>query len=63
MNLFKWIFTILAILWIIQAMKPFFHVSQTNNPQPPPQPPPPYGNNGFEDAGDYIDYEEINNGS
>lgn len=62
--LLKWIFTILAILWVYQAIRPLL----TSNPRPPnfrpPSPPPgpeprPAPKNRLDDEGEYIDYEEI----
>lgn len=63
--LLKWIFTILAILWVYQAIRPLL----TSNPRPPtyrPSGPPPPGpeprptpKNRLDDEGEYIDYEEI----
>jgi hypothetical protein len=58
--LLKWLFTLLAIVWLYQALRPFFIASP-----PPPQAPPPPSNPGFQpkkaDSGDgeYIDYEEV----
>ncbi|MCC7507307.1 MAG: hypothetical protein IT259_18520 [Saprospiraceae bacterium] len=63
--LLKWLFTALAILWLIQALRPYFAVQQRPPQPPPPAPPqPPQYNNqtGFQaakDDGEYIDYEEI----
>jgi hypothetical protein len=52
--LLKWLFTLLAILWLIQALRPYFRVQQG-----PPPTPPPSDKNRFDRHGDYIDYEEI----
>ena len=55
--LLKWLFTLLAIIWLYQAIKPFFA------PPAPPVPPAPRNpqvkNRPNDDDGDYIDYEEI----
>ena len=51
--LLKWIFTLLGILWLIQALRPYFRVQQGSPPSPPPE------KNRFDHNGDYIDYEEI----
>ena len=50
--LLKWLFTILAILWLYQAIRPFFD----RPPGPPTNGNQPPKNN---DEGEYIDYEEI----
>lgn len=52
--LLKWLFTLLAILWLIQALRPYFSIPQG----PPPSAPPP-DKSRFDHNGDYIDYEEI----
>lgn len=58
--LLKWLFTLLAIVWLYQALRPFFIA-----PQQPPQAPPSPPNQGFQpkqsdsDDGEYIDYEEV----
>lgn len=59
--LLKWLFTLLAILWLIQALKPYFAPSD-----PPPRPrrneEPANTKTGVkntDDDGEYIDYEEI----
>jgi len=57
--LLKWVFTILSILWLIQALRPYFE------PQPPPPRPKPDPRTHEspapdpEDDSEYIDYEEI----
>lgn len=59
--LLKWLFTALAILWLIQALRPYFIV-QRRPPQMPPAPPRADHSPGFQtprDDGEYIDYEEI----
>lgn len=48
--LFKLIFTLLGILWLVQALRPYFRVQQE---APPPE------KKRFERSDDYIDYEEI----
>ncbi len=54
--LLKWLFTLLAIIWLYQAIKPFFVT----------KPIPPSSNKKSnikrrddDDDSDYIDYEEI----
>ena len=57
--LLKWLFTLLAVIWLYQAIQPFFVTKA-----PPRQTTPPKGkskiqrSDGDDDA-DYIDYEEI----
>jgi hypothetical protein len=55
--LLKWLFTLLAILWLYQAIQPFF-ANKTIPRQTPPDDPKNKRRND-EDDGDYIDYEEI----
>ena len=70
--LLKWLFTLLAIIWLYQALRQLFLPARhqtfhppTYTPPPPPPPPRPEGDIAVErkkrsDAdGDYIDYEEI----
>ncbi len=55
--LLKWLFTLLAIVWLYQAILPLFATTKT-----PKQTPPGSGKSprsGADDEGDYIDYEEI----
>ncbi len=59
--LLKWLFTLLAILWLYQAVRTIFFP-----PQPPAPPPPAPGPDNrtveksrFDEDGEYIDYEEI----
>lgn len=64
--LLKWLFTLLAIIWLYQALRPmllgFYRPPQ---PPPPPSPPPPrqetqiVQKSRFDDEGEYIDYEEV----
>jgi len=66
--LLKWLFTLLAIIWLYQALRPML-LGFYRPPQPPRQPPPPPPTPGpetrivqksrFEDEGEYIDYEEL----
>lgn len=56
--LLKWLFTILAVLWLIQALRPYFNGSQGMNIKGPPQPPDDKDKHD-DDDGEYIDYEEI----
>lgn len=55
--LLKWLFTLLAILWLYQAIQPFF----VSKPAPPRPTDPKRTNrrDHRDDDGDYIDYEEI----
>lgn len=56
--LLKWLFTILAIIWLLQALKPLFGNAQRTTLHH--KPPPPNGNRSSgDDDDDYIDYEEI----
>jgi hypothetical protein len=62
--LLKWLFTLLAIVWLYQALRPL--LSSQQRPCTPPAPPPPPDQNNqaaqkshFDDEGEYIDYEEI----
>lgn len=61
--LLKWLFTALAILWLIQALRPYFGIAQRNHQRQQPPPPPPPATDiqkrSNDDEGDYIDYEEI----
>jgi hypothetical protein len=62
--LLKWLFTLLAIIWLYQALRPMLVsiFSVTPPPQPPHYPPPQPSvkeKKADEVAGDYIDYEEI----
>jgi hypothetical protein len=59
--LLKWVFTILSILWLIQALRPYF---ETQPPPPPPRPKPDPRTQEApkpdpDDDSEYIDYEEI----
>jgi hypothetical protein len=55
--LLKWLFTLLAILWLFQAIRPFF--ATTALPKSPPPDKPAKKRRNDDDDGDYIDYEEI----
>ena len=61
--LLKWLFTLLALLWLYQALRPYFlPAEQQKRPEPPPS--TPTGNSmqqrRFDDEeGEYIDYEEV----
>ena len=60
--LLKWLFTALAILWLFQALRPFFGISQSREQRKNPPPPPPGPNiqkRADDDDGEYIDYEEV----
>ena len=52
--LLKWLFTILAVIWLYQAIRPYFGLNQHIQQQPPPN-----QKDGADDEGEYIDYEEI----
>lgn len=57
--LLKWIFTLLAIIWLYQAIRPYFTIRAS---APPPAPPPqrqPEPDRNRDMGGEYIDYEEI----
>ncbi|MBK6930065.1 MAG: hypothetical protein IPH12_04085 [Saprospirales bacterium] len=56
MVLLKWLFTLLAILWLIHALRPYFQIRQEANIR---QTPPGKDGNKTGDDGEYIDYEEI----
>ena len=49
--LLKWLFYVLAILWLYQALKPVFQVTPPPKPEVKKKQP--------EDEGEYIDYEEV----
>jgi hypothetical protein len=59
--LLKWIFTVLALLWLYQALRPYFFPQVGKSAGPPP--PPPQNSvqkRRFDDEdGEYVDYEEI----
>ncbi len=60
--LLKWLFTALAILWLIQALRPYFaSVSggEQRKTPPPPPPGPDIQKRAADDKGEYIDYEEV----
>lgn len=58
--LLKWLFTALAILWLIQALRPYFAVQNRPRQAPPTMPnTPPNTYKPANDDGEYIDYEEI----
>lgn len=62
--LLKWLFTLLAIVWLYQALRPLLF-PQKSTPQSPPPPSAPGPENQvvqksrYNDEGDYIDYEEV----
>lgn len=56
--LLKWLFTILAVLWLIQALRPYFKQPDARIHGQPPDVKHPE-NKHPEDDGEYIDYEEI----
>ncbi|MCC6458927.1 MAG: hypothetical protein IT260_00560 [Saprospiraceae bacterium] len=53
--LFKLLFTAIAVLWLVQALRPYFAIK----PPPPPSPPSPPPPKSKSRDDDYIDYEEI----
>lgn len=57
--LLKWLFTLLALLWLYQALRPILFPQKP----PPPSAPEPetkiVQKSRFDDEGEYIDYEEI----
>jgi hypothetical protein len=53
--LLKWLFTVLAILWLYQALRPLFAIRPPNAPRPVHRSP----KEDDRDDGEYIDYEEI----
>lgn len=59
--LLKWLFTLLAILWLYQALRDVFGTRHLRNHQQAPPPPPPPAKRGKDAAqdGEYIDYEEV----
>lgn len=67
--LLKWLFTLLAIIWLYQALRQLFLPTQYRYPPPPPPPTPPAprpeGEVSIErkprtdSTGEYIDYEEV----
>jgi len=58
--LLKWLFTALAILWLIQALRPYFaSVSGGEQRKSPPPPGPDIQKRAADDKGEYIDYEEV----
>ncbi|MBK8965314.1 MAG: hypothetical protein R3D58_18525 [Saprospiraceae bacterium] len=57
--LLKALFTILAILWIIQALRPYLGGVQQGPNLRYKQPPPKNDRKDDDDEGEYIDYEEI----
>ncbi len=54
--LLKWLFTILAVLWLIQALRPYFNTGPGIQHKPPGS---DKNNKSSRDDDDYIDYEEI----
>ncbi len=54
--LLKWLFTLLALIWLYQALRPMFTI---HRPAPPPSRPPENNSSSGDMGGEYIDYEEI----
>jgi hypothetical protein len=66
--LLKWLLTLLAIIWLYQALRQLFLPQRPSYPSyppyppytPPPAPPPPRPEGEVSGSdGEYIDYEEI----
>lgn len=58
--LLKWLFTLLAIIWLYQALRPL--LAPKKSVPPPPSPPPSatrVQKSRRDDDDEYIDYEEI----
>jgi hypothetical protein len=56
--LLKWLFTLLAIIWLYQALRPMFAIRPPHAPRPVNRPPEKDDDRG-DGGGEYIDYEEI----
>ncbi len=56
--LLKWLFTLLVIIWLYQALGPYLGVGQKTNIRQKSS-PQDRGENNDDDDGEYIDYEEI----
>lgn len=54
--LLKWLFTLLALIWLYQALRPMFTI---HPPSPPPTRPTENNTSHGDMGGEYIDYEEI----
>jgi len=60
--LLKWLFTALAILWLIQALRPYFasvSSGEQRKSSAPPPPGPDIQKRTTGDDGEYIDYEQV----
>ncbi|MCW5923055.1 MAG: hypothetical protein KIS77_11960 [Saprospiraceae bacterium] len=63
--LLKWLFTLLAIVWLYQALRPMLFPPRPRQAPPPPPPPTFHAQHHNvpkarpDDDGEYIDYEEI----
>ena len=57
--LLKWLFTLLAIIWLYQAIQPFFVTKSTTKQTPRPKDKTKIRQRDDDNDGDYIDYEEI----
>ncbi len=55
--LLKWLFTLLAIIWLYQALRPMLFPQKPPPHRPPPPQPEPKRKD--DDEGEYIDYEEL----
>lgn len=55
--LLKWLFTLLAIVWLYQALRPMFAIRPPANPSV--KPTEKEKNTNTDVGGEYIDYEEI----
>ncbi|MEQ1746011.1 MAG: hypothetical protein ABMA02_11325 [Saprospiraceae bacterium] len=59
--LLKLLFTVLAALWLVQALRPLFGAPNRDGHAKTPAPPPPRDvqKKSTDDTGEYIEYEEI----
>lgn len=62
--LLKWIFILLAVIWLYRVFRPYLNAIQKPPAPPPPPPPTGTGNQDLQkdrsdDEGEYIDYEEV----
>jgi hypothetical protein len=57
--LLKWLFTLLAIIWLYQALRPMLAPRKSVPPPPPPPSSTRVQTTRRDDDDEYIDYEEI----
>jgi hypothetical protein len=57
--LLKWLFTLLAIIWLYQALRPMLAPRKSVPPPPPPPSSTRVQKSRRDDDDEYIDYEEI----